>query len=91
MIKTKPVTLLELSESDRAREETSQFKDLRVSKKRKSTSAQETTVGNQKLRGRTGCSSPNGGKATKRRMRDGGMLSEVLVDSGRALEFPGID
>ncbi|PUU80252.1 hypothetical protein B9Z19DRAFT_744705 [Tuber borchii] len=78
LIKTKPVTLfLESSESDKAREETSQFKDPRVSRKRQSTSAKEKTVGNQKLRGRAGSSSPDGGKATKRRKRDRGVVSEL--------------
>ncbi|PUU80243.1 hypothetical protein B9Z19DRAFT_1063594 [Tuber borchii] len=53
LIKTKPVTLfLESSESDKAREETSQFNDSRVSRMRQSTSAKEKTVGNEKLRGR---------------------------------------
>ena len=78
LIKTKPVTLfLESSESDKAREETSQFKDPRVSRKRQSTSAKEKTVGNQKLRGRAGSSSPDSRKATKRRKRDRSVVSKL--------------
>jgi len=71
LIKTKPVTLsLESSESDKASKEASQFKDPRISRKK--------ILGDPKLRGRrAGSSSPDGGKATKRRKRDRGVASEL--------------
>jgi len=86
LIKPKPVALLlESSESDKARNEGSQFKDLRVSRKRESAIAKEKTVGDPKLRGRRASSSSSDGrKATKRRKRDRGVASELPRGASRS-------